>query len=128
MAYTGAVHRWDVFWADLDPGVGNEQKGNARPVIVISNDGVNAALGIVTVLSATKLEGKHRKVYPFEVVLPKGTLTEAHASLVMPQQIRSISKLRLLEKIGTLGDPALQATIETRVLEHLGIEFEAEEM
>jgi mRNA interferase MazF len=126
VAYLGPVHRWDVFWADLDPGVGSEQRGERRPVVVLSNDGVNAHLDVVTVVSATKHEGKQRRVYPFEVLLPAGTLTAAHASIVMPQQIRAISRKRLLEKIGTLDDPAYQAQIENRLLEHLGIQFEAD--
>jgi len=128
MADRGPVLRWDIFWADPDPGVGSEQRGERRPVIVVSNDGVNAHLDVVTVLSATKLEGKQRRVYPFEVQLPAGTLTPEHASIVMPQQIRSISKKRLLEKIGTLSDLDQQAQIENRLLEHLGIQFEAEEL
>lgn len=126
MAYVGPVRRWDIFRTDLDPVIGSEQRGPDRPVIVVSNDGVNASLKVVTVVSVTKLEDKQRKVYPFEVVLPKGTITSAHASIVMPQQIRSISKLRLLEKIGTLSDPVHQTEIENRLLEHLGIQFEAE--
>lgn len=128
MAYRGPVRRWDVFWADLNPAVGSEQAGEARPVIVVSNDGVNAHLDVVTVVSVTKLEGKRRKVYPFEVVLPAGAITPEHASIVMPQQVRSISKLRLLEKIGSVADAAQQTAIENRLLEHLGIQFEAEEL
>lgn len=128
MAYLGPVRRWDIFWADLDPGVGIEQRGERRPVIVVSNDGVNAHLDVVTVLSATKLEGKQRRVYPFEVQLPPGTLTPEHASIIMPQQIRSISKKRLLERIATLGDPWYRAQTENRLLEHLGIQFEAEDL
>lgn len=128
MAYRGAVHRWDLFWADLNPSVGSEQGGERRPVVVVSNDGVNAHLDVVTVVSATKLEGKKRKVYPFEVVLPAGTITAEHESIVMPQQIRAISTMRLLEKIGALEDPEQQASIENRILEHLGIQFEAEEL
>jgi mRNA-degrading endonuclease toxin of MazEF toxin-antitoxin module len=129
MAYRGPVRRWDVFWVDLEPGVGHEQKGASRPVIVVSNDGYHAAnFRMVTVVPATKVEGKRREAYPFEVLLPKGTLTRAHASIVMPQQIRSISSMRLLEKIGELQDPAHQAAIENRILEHLGIAFEAEEI
>src|SRR6266545_1281285 len=102
MAYTGAVHRWDMFWADLEPGVGSEQKGERRPVIVVSNDGFNAAFPAVTVVSATKAEGKKRKPYPFEVLLPEGTITRDRASIVMPHQVRTISKMRLLDRIGTL--------------------------
>jgi len=82
---------------------------------------------MATVVPATKLEDKQRKVYPFEVQLPRGTLTVDHESIVMPHQIRSVSAMRLLEKIGTLHDPEQQAQIENRMLEHLGISFEAEE-
>ena len=73
MAYVGPVRRWDIFRTDLDPVIGSEQRGPDRPVIVVSNDGVNASLKVVTVVSVTKLEDKQRKVYPFEVVLPKGS-------------------------------------------------------
>lgn len=126
MAHAGAIKRWDVFWADLNPGIGSEQLGARRPVIVLSNDGINAHFAVVTVLPATQLTGKTRRVYPFEVVLPAGSLTGVHASIVMPQQIRTISKLRLLEKISSLSDHELQLQIENRILEHLGIQFEAE--
>lgn len=127
MAYVGPVRRWDVFWADLEPGVGREQKGAARPVIVVSNDGFNAAaFRMATVIPVTKFEGKQRTVYQFEVELPKGTLTPEYASIVMPHQIRSISTMRLLEKIGVLHQPDYREQIENRLLEHLGIAFEAE--
>lgn len=124
MAYLGPVRRWDIYWADLEPGVGSEQKGEKRPVIVVSNDGFNSAFPMVTVVSLTKLEGKQRRHYPFEVVLPKGTVTPEWASIVMVQQIRAISKMRLLEPIGTISDEAHRDEIERRILEHLDIEFD----
>jgi len=128
VAHTGPVHRWDVFWADLEPGVGHEQKGAHRPVIVVSNDGFNDHFRMATVVPTTKLDGKRRKVYAFEVLLPKGTLTADHASIVMPHQVRSISSMRLVEKIGALHDARQQAEIESRLLEHLGIAFEVDEI
>lgn len=124
MAYIGPVRRWDTFWADLEPGVGREQKGKRRPVMVISNDGFNAAFEMVTVVSMTPLEKKKRKVYPFEVVLPAGTVTPEWSSIVLTHQIRSISKLRLLEPIGSITDEAQRGQIESRLLEHLDILFE----
>ncbi|HWG33404.1 MAG TPA: type II toxin-antitoxin system PemK/MazF family toxin [Gemmatimonadaceae bacterium] len=126
MAYSGAVRRWDIYWADLEPAVGSEQKGERRPVIVVSNDGVNAKFTVVTVVPVTKAEGKKRKLYTFEVLLPAGTITDDHASVVMPYQMRAISKLRLLERIGRLEDPTYREEIETRLLEHLDIAFEEE--
>ena len=126
MAFTGVVHRWDMFWADLEPGVGSEQKGARRPVIVISNDGFNAHFPVVTIVSATKAEGKRRQPYPFEVVLPVGTITPGHESVVMPHRVRTICRMRLLERIGTLEDNGFREAIENRLLEHLDIAFEEE--
>ena len=96
-------------------------------MLVLSNDGFNAAFDVVTVLPLTKQEGKKREPYSFEVLLEKETVTSEWGSIVMPQQIRTISKFRLLSLIGRLTDDAIQSAIENRVLEHLGIAFEAEE-
>ena len=127
MAYLGPIRRWDVFWADLNPVVGSEQGGERRPVLVVSNDGFNAAINIVTVLPLTKLEGKRRKPYTFEVLLPPGTVAEKLTSIVMPYQIRTISKMRLLEPLGRIVNETQQGEIEIRLLEHLDIAFEPEE-
>jgi mRNA interferase MazF len=128
LAYSGPVHRWDLFWADLDFPVGSEQGGERRPVLVVSNDGVNAFLPVVTQVPLTKLEGKERKVYPFEVILPRGMVGTRWVSIAMPQQIRTIDKTRLIEKISTLLDVDLQVEIENRLLEHLGIAFEVDDL
>ncbi len=125
MAYLGKVARWDLYWADLDPTIGSEQ-GSRRPVLVLSNDGFNAAFTVVTIMPFTKAEGKTRRVYSFEVLVPPGVVTAAHASILMPQQIRTIAKARLHSRIGAISDASLQAEIESRVLEHLGIAYEAE--
>ena len=126
MAYLGPVHRWEVYWADLEPHVGREQAGENRPVLVISNDPFNSSgFGIVAVIPLTSLDTKDRDPYPFEVVIPKGVLSKKVTSLVMPYQVRTISKIRLLESLGAITDPDLQREIEDRLLEHLGIDFEA---
>lgn len=125
MAYIGRVRRWDVFWAELHPSVGSEQSGQRRPVVVVSNDGFNAAMNTVTVLPLPKLEGKRRKPYAFEVLLPPGTLHTSLTSIVMPHQIRTISRMRLIEAMGRVEDPSLREEIEDRLLEHLDIAFEA---
>jgi mRNA interferase MazF len=127
MAYTGPVHRWDLFWADLDYPVGSEQGGERRPVLVVSNNGINTSLPVITQIPLTKLEGKTRRVYPFEVLLPKEVVGTGWTSIAMPHQVRTIDKSRLLEKIGELSDPGLQTEIENRLLEHFGIALEIEE-
>ena len=123
MAHEADVGRWEVFWVDLDPAVGSEE-GGRRPAIVVSNDGFNARFHVVTIVPLTKARGKRRKTYSFEVSLPRGVAGNSEDSIVMPQQIRTIAKRRLLESMGMLSDPRLQAEIENRLLEHLGIDFE----
>jgi mRNA interferase MazF len=125
MAHTGPVVRWEVYWVDLEPRVGREQGGERRPAIVISNNGFNRHFDVVTVVPLTKRAGKKRRVYPFEVLAPDLVGT-GHESILMPQQIRTISKFRLLERAGVLDDEAIQIDLENRLLEHLGIEFEAD--
>lgn len=93
---------------------------------MLSNDGFNVRFDVVTVIPVTKREGKRRRVYEFEVLLPAEVVGTGFESIVMPQQIRTISKLRLIERIGALTDPDLRFDIENRVLEHLGIAFQAE--
>lgn len=126
MAYRGPVFQWELYSADLNPSVGREQGGESRPVLIVSNDGFNRAFDVVTVLPLTKQEGKKRRVYPFEVLLPAGEAGNVLDSIVMPQQIRTISKVRLLSQIGSLSNPGRRREIEDRILDHLGISFEAD--
>jgi mRNA interferase MazF len=117
------IRRWDLYRANLNPVVGHEQAGT-RPVLVVSNDGFNAAAGLVTVVPLTRQEGKMRRVYPHEVLLPERVAGNPVASILMPHHIRTVSRDRLRERLGTLTDPLLQEEIEIRLLEHLGIDFE----
>ena len=126
MAYVGRVYRWDVFWADLEPHVGSEQAGESRPVLVVSTDGANLHLPVVTVLPLTKLEGKTRKLAAFEILLPVGTVANENTPVALIHHIRSISKLRLLDAAGRLTQVPAQERIETAMLIHLGIPFEDE--
>ena len=104
------------------PAVGREQGGDRRPAIVVSNDGFNQHLDVVTIVPLTRLEGKKRKAYPFEVLVPDLVGT-GHQGIAMPQQVRTISKHRLLERAGSLKDAGLQLRIENRLIEPLGIDF-----
>ncbi len=128
MTYAGAVRRWELYDADLDFPVGSEQGGTRRPVLVISNDGFNARFPVVTILPLTKHDGKERTVYAFEVLLPSNSAGNPLDSIVMPQQIRTISRKRLLDaRLGMLTDINLQREIEDKILLHLGITFDLPE-
>jgi len=117
------VRRWETYWTDLEPAVGSEQGGERRPVLVISNDGFNRAFSVVTVLPLTKRAGKLRRIYPFEVWLPRGIAGNPVESIIMPYQIRTIDKKRLLAPMGVLRAAAVRLAVEDRLLEHLGIEL-----
>ena len=121
MVYQGPVRRWDVFRADLDFPVGSEQGGH-RPVIVISNDAFNHVSPVVTIVPLTSFK-EGRKAYPHEVTLPPGLLSEGITSVVLLQQVRTISKDRLLNAMGHIDDAALQYEMEDRLLDHLGIDL-----
>ena len=122
MGFTGIPRRWELFDADLDFPVGNEQGGNSRPVLIISNDGFNAAFALITVVPLTKQKGKLRHVYAFEVLLPAGKAGNALDSIVMPQQVRTISSQRLRgPPLGALHDDELRREIEDKLLQQLGI-------
>ena len=126
MAYIGPVQRWDLFTVDLEPAVGREQRGVCRPALVVSNNGFNRHFDIVTVVPLTGLRKKKRRVYPFEVLLPAAVAGNPKDSILMPHQVRTVSKLRLGDLLGSLADVDLRIQVENRLLEHLGIDFEAE--
>ena len=127
MAYLGTVLQWELYNADLNPSVGREQGGDSRPVLIVSNDGFNKAFDVVTVLPLTKTANKTRRVYSFEVVLSAAAAGNLVESIVMPQQIRTISKTRLMARLGLLSSADVRRQIEDRLLDHLGIGLDGED-
>ena len=125
MTAPGASRRWDLVLVELEPRVGSEQ-GGRRPALVVSNDGFNRVFPLLTLLPLTSLGGKRRRVYGFEVLLPEGAAGNEVASVVMPQQIRTVSSTRVTKRLGNLADPGLRQQIEARLLDHLGIGFDDE--
>jgi len=124
VAHVGSVNRWDIFWADLDPPVDSEQGGENRPVVIVSNDMFNRGFAVVTVVPLTTRRGSERKTYGFEVRIPAGRIDPEKGSIAMPQQIRTISKMRLRDRLGRLDDANLRYEIEEALLKHLDIAFE----
>jgi mRNA interferase MazF len=95
--------------ANLEPVQGSEQ-GGKRPVVVISRDALNRASPVVVVCSITDAANK-TKIYPshVRVALGKGGLTLD--SIVICEQVRAISKTRLLQQLGKF-DRSTMASIE----------------
>jgi len=109
--------QWAVFEADLDPVTGAEQKGT-RPVLVISNEEFNQAMPSVTVLPMTSTR---RRLYPAEVLLHEGEAGQPAESIVMAHQVRTISKRRLVRRLGAILDPELRGEVQRAIKEHLDL-------
>ncbi len=92
------MNQYDVYLADLNPTVGREQFGK-RPVLIISNNYENL-LETVTIIPITSLKDG-RKVYPNELLL-KNELEVP--SILLCQQIRTISKNRLIKKLTSIDN------------------------
>lgn len=90
------IKRGDIFYADLSPVVGSEQ-GGVRPVLIIQNDVGNKYSPTVIISAITSQLNKAKLPTHVEVSsdfgLPKN-------SVVLLEQIRTIDKKRLREKIG----------------------------
>lgn len=98
------IKRGDIYFADLSPVVGSEQ-GGLRPVLIIQNDIGNRysptviAAAITSRLGKTKLP-THIDVYADRVGLQRD-------SVILLEQIRTLDKQRLREKMGHLDDTVM---------------------
>ena len=95
------IKRGDLFYADLSPVIGSEQ-GGVRPVVVLQNDVGNKYSPTIIVAAITSRLNKAR--LPTHInVMAKG-LALPKNSVVLLEQIRTIDKKRLREKIGSFPD------------------------
>lgn len=99
------VRRGDIFYADLSPVVGSEQ-GGVRPVLVIQNDIGNRYSPTVIVAAVTSQIDKGR--LPTHVELKAGEHGLERDSVVLLEQVRTIDKRRLREKVAHLGEEVMR--------------------
>lgn len=98
---TTVVKRGDIFYADLSPVVGSEQ-GGIRPVIIIQNDIGNKYSPTVIVAAITSQINKAK--LPTHVEISSEDYGLNKDSVVLLEQIRTLDKRRLKEKIGHMTD------------------------
>ncbi|MEY8442515.1 type II toxin-antitoxin system PemK/MazF family toxin [Lactobacillaceae bacterium 24-114] len=94
------IKRGDIFYADLSPVVGSEQ-GGKRPVLIIQNNRGNHFS--TTVIVAPITTQSQKKKLPTHVVLKTKVTGIPHNSIVLLEQIRTIDKQRLMDKIDELS-------------------------
>ena len=97
-----SLRRWDLAWATLDPTRGHEQAGR-RPVLVVSNDSIAAAIGLTAILPLTTWK-RGRRVYPTEVLLKAEMVDLDVDCLVLCHQLRTVSAERLSPAFASLAN------------------------
>ncbi len=111
------IARGDIFFADLSPVVGSEQ-GGVRPVLIIQNDVGNRFSPTVIVAAITSQIAKAQ--LPIHVELTEEDHDLDRDSVVLLEQIRTIDKRRLREKIAQLG-PETMRKIDRALIISLGL-------
>jgi len=95
------IKRGDIYYADLSPVVGSEQ-GGLRPVLIIQNDVGNKYSPTVIAAAITSRMEKSKLPTHIDLYADKVGLTKD--SVVLLEQVRTIDKQRLKEKMGHLDD------------------------
>ena len=98
------VRRGDIYYADLSPVVGSEQ-GGMRPVLIVQNDVGNKYSPTVIAAAITSKTSKSKLPTHIEVFADRYGL--AKDSVILLEQIRTIDKTRLKEKMGHLDDAVM---------------------
>lgn len=109
------VKRGELYYADLSPVVGSEQ-GGIRPVLVVQNDVGNKYSPTVIAAAVTSKIGKAR--LPTHIELPSA-YGLAKDSVILLEQIRTLDKRRLKERIGELP-PQTMTRVNRAILISLG--------
>ena len=100
------IRRGDIFYADLSPVVGSEQ-GGIRPVLIVQNDVGNRYSPTVIAAAITSRMGKNK--LPTHIDIYADRVGLAKDSVVLLEQVRTIDKQRLGEKMGHLDAETMNA-------------------
>ena len=111
------MKRGDIYYADLSPVVGSEQ-GGIRPVLVIQNDIGNKYSPTVIAAAITSQINKAKMPTHIELAAKDYGLNKD--SVILLEQIRTIDKRRLREKIGHIDD-GLMASVNNALSISFGL-------
>ncbi|HNX15312.1 MAG TPA: type II toxin-antitoxin system PemK/MazF family toxin [Oscillospiraceae bacterium] len=100
-----SVKRGDIYYADLSPVVGSEQ-GGIRPVLIVQNDIGNRFSP--TVIAAAITSQRTKAKLPTHIELDAEDCGLSKNSIILLEQIRTIDKQRLRERMGRLNDFSMQ--------------------
>ncbi len=111
------IVRGEIYYADLSPVVGSEQ-GGVRPVLVIQNDIGNKYSPTIIIAAITSQLTKAK--LPTHIELSKDKYNLVKDSVVLLEQIRTLDKRRLKDRIGIL-DPTTMQSVDVALMISLGV-------
>ena len=112
-----SVRRGDIYYADLSPVVGSEQ-GGMRPVLIVQNDIGNRYSPTVIAAAITSQTGKAK--LPTHIPLGGQSCGLTRDSIILLEQIRTIDKQRLRERMGKL-DEAMMSRVDNAIAVSFGL-------
>ena len=112
------IKRGELYYADLSPVVGSEQ-GGVRPVLVVQNDVGNKYSP--TVIAAAVTSKINKAKLPTHIELPSNSYGLQKDSVILLEQIRTLDKRRLKERIGELNELTM-TRVDKAILISLGFE------
>ena len=113
------IKRGDMYYADLSPVIGSEQ-GGIRPVLIVQNDTGNKYSPTVIAAAITSQTGKNKLPTHIQIGTNSGGLKSD--SIVLTEQIRTIDKSRLKEKIGHINDSSVMDQVNNAIGISFGLE------
>ncbi|MFD2729913.1 type II toxin-antitoxin system PemK/MazF family toxin [Enterococcus camelliae] len=117
------IRRGDVYFADLSPVVGSEQ-GGIRPVLIVQNNLGNHFSPTVIVVAITAKISKPK--LPTHIPIPASKLGLERDSVILTEQIRTIDKSRLKDKIYRIDEEKMME-VEQAIKVSVGIDIKVSE-
>lgn len=114
------VRRGEIYYADLSPVVGSEQ-GGMRPVLIVQNDVGNKYSPTVIAAAITSQQNKAR--LPTHIEIEARTYGLSKNSVVLLEQIRTLDKKRLRERMGCL-DRGMMHKVDDAIAVSFGLQNE----
>ena len=114
-----STYQWKIFLANLEPVIGSEQ-GKTRPVLIVSDEGINQTLPVVNILPITSRK-PGRVIYPNETLIKPQQSGLEKESIVLCFQIRTLDKNRLIHEIGEIQEDELKENIREALKFQLGL-------
>ena len=115
------IKRGELYYADLSPVVGSEQ-GGIRPILIVQNDTGNKYSP--TIIAAAITSQLNKAKLPTHIELSANEYGLAKNSVILLEQIRTLDKRRLKERIGELPQSTM-AKVNTALLISLGFNVES---